>query len=121
MSPYRPLIVSIIVFSVLFYGFTNFVKAGPMSADCDYMHVAMLFGARGYMIDYSASLWSDRRGIFVVTTRHSFCGLDYDPTYDLNNQNPCWWQWIPMTTSVSAIDMRDVAQAIRNYQKLQST
>jgi hypothetical protein len=119
MSSYRHLIVCAILFFVVFYGSANFAKAESMPTNCDYEHVAMLFGAKGFLaIDPSS-------GEVTITTKCSANGLYHNSTYDLDWQPiwtcTCWGNYFDRTFGEGNINMRDVAQAIRNYQKSQST
>lgn len=120
MSPYRHLIVCAILFFVLFYGFANLVKAEPISADCDYEHVAMLFGAKAcWTIIPRAHYPSNdiELAIFqcysaLVSVKNSTSGLPFDYHCNLVRNGPL---------GIEVIDMRDIAQAIQHYQKSQST
>ena len=121
MSSYRHLIVCAILFFVLFYGFANFAKAEPIPTDCDYEHVAMLFGARAY--DYwtqPVDPWMDGPPRHVITPiKNSTFGLPYESEYNLVHKSSSLFSWLDRELEV--IDMRDIARAIRNYQKSQST
>jgi hypothetical protein len=80
----------------------------PLPANCDYQHVAMLFGAREqkYVMYHPYDLLAPEYGILY---KYSVYGLPYDPVYNLV-ENPSH----PALKS-EVIDMRDVAQAIINY------
>jgi hypothetical protein len=91
-------------------------RAESMPTNCDYEHVAMLFNAKGYVITEVVDSWIMRVEIrHVVCTKNSTYGLSYAPEYNLvhDYQEGPWWTQV--------INMRDVAQAIQNYQKSQST
>ena len=127
MSPYRHLIVCAIVFFVLFYGFANLVKAEPISTDCDYEHVAMLFGAKAYdywrqPVDPYGTIPPNFNWTHILSPlTNSTYGLPYDSQYNLIVDNATRMFPFPMRSDIQVINMRDVAQAIQNYQKSKST
>ena len=75
------------------------------SVRCDYEHVASLFGAKEQLMGGLVSKW--------MCIRNSVNGLPFDSQYNLVVRNPIFY-----VGCTEVINMRDIAQAIVNYNRM---